>query len=74
MAKLTAWLITLLGVILVLGLLGLGFDWTNMYVQWLIAVIVLVVGICKLVKKLRQKEAKINLPFYFNFFYFCALY
>ena len=49
MAKLTAWLVTLLGVILLLGLFGLGFDWTTMWVQWLIALIVLVIGIAKLI-------------------------
>ena len=36
MAKLTAWLVTLLGVVMVLGLLGLGFDWTTMWVHWVI--------------------------------------
>lgn len=58
MAKLTAWLMTLLGVILVLGLLGLGFDWTNMYVQWLIAVIVLVIGISKLTRNYGKKKRR----------------
>jgi hypothetical protein len=58
MAKLTAWLMTLLGVVLVLGLLGLGFDWTNMYVQWLIAVIVLVIGISKLARNYGKKKRR----------------
>ena len=48
MAKLTAWLVTIIGVIMVLGLLGLGFDWTTAWVQWVIALLVLVVGIAKL--------------------------
>ena len=58
MAKLTAWLMTLLGVVLVLGLLGLGFDWTNMYVQWLIALLVLVIGISKLVRNYSMKKRR----------------
>jgi hypothetical protein len=49
---------TLLGVVLVLGLLGLGFDWTNMYVQWLIAVIVLVIGISKLARNYGKKKRR----------------
>lgn len=58
MAKLTAWLITLLGVILVLGLLGLGFNWNNMVVQWFIALIVLVVGITKLMRNYSMKKKR----------------
>jgi hypothetical protein len=58
MAKLTAWLVTLLGAVLVLGLLGLGFDWNNMYVQWLIAVIVLVVGVSKLARNYGKKKRR----------------
>lgn len=58
MAKLTAWLVTLLGAVLVLGLLGLGFDWNNMYVQWLIAIIVLVVGVSKLVRNYGKKKRR----------------
>jgi len=50
MAKLTAWLITILGAIMVLGLLGLGFNWNTMWVQWIIALIVLVIGIAKLTR------------------------
>lgn len=50
MAKLTAWLITILGVIMILGLLGLGFDWTTTWVQWVVALIVLVIGIGKLTR------------------------
>jgi hypothetical protein len=56
MAKLTAWLVTLLGVVMVLGLLGLGFDWTTMWVQWVIALIVLVIGIGKLTRNYSMKK------------------
>ena len=53
MAKLTAWLVTLIGVLLVLGLIpgldttfGMSLGW----VQWVIALAVLVVGIGKLMR------------------------
>ena len=58
MAKLTAWLFTLLGVVMVLGLLGLGFDWTTMWVQWVIAVVVLVIGIGKLARNYNGKKKR----------------
>jgi len=50
MAKLTAWLVTLLGALLVLGLLGLGFSWNDMWVQWVVALVVLVIGLTKLLR------------------------
>ena len=49
MAKLTAWLVTLIGVLLVLDLTG----WvTSMasYIAWIIALTVLVVGVGKLMR------------------------
>ena len=49
MAKLTAWLVTLIGVLLVLPLIGvtaLGGNLSN----WLIALSVLVIGISKLMR------------------------
>ena len=58
MAKLTAWLVTLLGVVLVLGLLNVGFDWSNMYVQWLIAVVVLVIGVTKLMRNYKMMKKR----------------
>lgn len=58
MAKLTAWLVSLLGVVMVLGLLGLGFDWNTVWVQWVVALVVLVVGVGKLLRnyKLMKKR------------------
>ena len=56
MAKLTAWLVTVLGVVMLLGLLGLGFDWTTMWVQWLITLIVLVIGIGKLMRNYKKRR------------------
>lgn len=58
MAKLTAWLVCLLGVVMVLGLLGLGFDWTTMWVQWVVALVVLVIGISKLVRNYSGKKKR----------------
>ena len=58
MAKLTAWLVTLIGVIMVLGLLGLGFDWTTAWVQWVLALLVLVIGIAKLVRNYTMKKKR----------------
>jgi len=52
MAKLTAWLVTLLGVLLILPLIGitqLG-TVTDGILAWLIAIVVLVVGISKLLR------------------------
>lgn len=56
MAKLTAWLVTLLGVVMILGLLGLGFDWNTLWVQWIVALIVLAIGIGKLMRNYSGKK------------------
>jgi len=52
MAKLTAWLVTAVGVLLVLPLIGvdIGADLTN----WLIALAVLIVGIGKLIRNYKK--------------------
>lgn len=55
MAKITAWLVTLLGVLLVLALVlpaTFSGDWFN----WVIAVAVLVVGVGKLVRNYSKKR------------------
>lgn len=55
MSKLSAWLITIIGLVMVLGLIpGIGFDWTTMWVQWVLAVLVLVVGVSKLTMKMKK--------------------
>ena len=57
MAKLTAWLVTILGVLLVLALLipaTFSGDWFN----WVIAIVVLVIGIGKLVRNYSDKRRK----------------
>lgn len=57
MAKLTAWLVTLLGVVMVLGLIpGMMFDWNTMWVQWVIALVVLVIGVSKLARNYKKKR------------------
>ena len=48
MAKLTAWLVTIIGLILVLGALGVSLGAT--LDKWLIPLVVLIVGIGKLVR------------------------
>ncbi len=56
MAKLTAWLVTLVGVLLLLGLIfpsAFG-GWAN----WVIALAVLIVGIGKLKRNYPKKTAK----------------
>lgn len=50
MAKLTAWLVTIIGVLLVLPLLGLDLTFLGAVNDWLIPVAVLVVGIGKLIR------------------------
>ncbi len=55
MAKLTAWLVTLIGVLLVLAQLGL-FALTDAWVAWIIALAVLVIGIGKLIRNYSSKR------------------
>ena len=49
MAKLTAWLVTLVGVLLVLPLIGVT-QLSGLIQDWIIALAVLVVGVAKLVR------------------------
>lgn len=49
MAKLTAWLVTLLGLLLVLALL-IPTTFSGAWFSWVVAVVVLIVGIGKLVR------------------------
>jgi hypothetical protein len=54
MAKLTAWLVTILGVLLLLPLIGvdIGADLTS----WLVAIGVLVIGVTKLMRNYNGKR------------------
>ena len=58
MAKLTAWLVTVIGVLLVLQLIG--FDLNKMIfaqiTEWIIALCVLVIGISKLMRNYNKKR------------------
>lgn len=54
MAKLTAWMVTLVGVLLVLPLIGLDIGAT--LTSWLIALAVLLVGITKLMRNYGGKR------------------
>jgi len=58
MAKLTAWIVTLIGAVMVLGLLNLGFDWSTPLVQWALALAVLVVGIGKLLRNYSSRKRR----------------
>jgi hypothetical protein len=59
MAKLTAWLVTVIGALLVLGLIpGMMFNWNTMWVQWIIALAVLVIGISKLMRNYSKKKRR----------------
>jgi len=52
MAKLTAWLVTLIGVLLVLPLLGLDIGATLN--SWIITIAVLVIGVGKLLRNYKK--------------------
>ncbi|MEI6731475.1 MAG: hypothetical protein WCK90_02210 [archaeon] len=53
MAKLTAWLVTLIGVLLVLPLVGVA-QLQGAVTDWIIALAVLVVGIAKLMRNYKK--------------------
>ncbi|MEI6849404.1 MAG: hypothetical protein WCK29_00020 [archaeon] len=54
MAKLTAWLVTLIGILLVLPLIRVPFDQT--VTNWVIALAVLIIGIAKLQRNYSGKR------------------
>jgi hypothetical protein len=54
MAKLTAWLVTIVGLLLVLALI-FGF---GMWVNWVVAIAVLIVGIGKLMRNYKKTSTK----------------
>jgi len=56
MAKLTAWAVTIIGVLLVLPLIGLPIG--NVTSDWLIAIGVLVIGIGKLMRNYKYTRKK----------------
>jgi membrane protein required for beta-lactamase induction len=57
MAKLTAWLVTILGVLLVLQLIpGLDTTFSGVWFNWVVALIVLVIGIGKLMRNYSRKK------------------
>lgn len=59
MAKLTAWLVTLLGILLVLATPSVAVvKLTDTWVAWVIALAVLIVGIGKLVRNYSRKSKK----------------
>ena len=56
MAKLTAWLVTLIGALLVLQLLASATFKDQLWVNWLIALAVLVTGVGKLLRNYKRKR------------------
>ena len=54
MAKLTAWLVTIIGILLILPLIGVA--QLEAYNDWLIAVGVLIIGIGKLVRNYSKRR------------------
>ena len=59
MAKLTAWLVTLIGVLLVLAAPGIAlWQLTDTWVTWVVALAVLVIGVGKLVRNYGSKKKK----------------
>jgi len=59
MAKITAWLVTLVGVLLVLAAPGLAvISLGDTWVAWVVALAVLVVGIAKLVRDYTYKRRR----------------
>ncbi len=57
MAKLTAWLITLIGVLLVLGLI-VPSVFSGVWFNWVIAIAVLIVGVGKLTRNYSSSSKK----------------
>jgi len=55
MAKITAWLVTLVGVLLVLDAANL-VDLTTMWATWVIALAVLVIGVAKIMRNYKAKR------------------
>lgn len=59
MAKLTAWLVTLAGVLLVLAAPGIAIiSLTDAWVAWVLALAVLVIGIGKLIRNYSSKKRR----------------
>jgi hypothetical protein len=54
MAKLTAWIVTIIGLLLLLPLIGI--SQLEAYNNWLIAIGVLVIGISKLIRNYSKKR------------------
>ncbi len=54
MAKITAWLVTLIGVLLILPLIGVSA--LEAYNDWIIALSVLVIGVAKLIRNYSTKK------------------
>jgi general stress protein CsbA len=58
MAKLTAWIVTVIGLLLLLPLIGVDQIAQSQWNDWLIAIGVLVIGIGKLVRNYNYKKKR----------------
>ena len=59
MAKLTAWLVTLIGVLLVLAAPGIAvINLADPWVAWAIALVVLVIGVTKLLRNYKMMKKR----------------
>jgi len=57
MAKLTAWLVTLIGILLVLAAPGIAIiNLDNAWVDWIIALAVLAIGLTKLQRNYKKRK------------------
>jgi hypothetical protein len=57
MAKLTAWLVTLIGILLVLAAPGIAIiNLDNAWVAWIIALAVLAIGLTKLQRNYKKRK------------------
>lgn len=57
MAKLTAWLVTILGIVLLLIPLGV-ISLNELWVQWVLAIGVLAIGLGKLIRNYSSKKKR----------------
>jgi uncharacterized membrane protein HdeD (DUF308 family) len=55
MAKLTAWLVTLLGIILILAAMGI-FSINDVWFLWVLGLAVLIIGIGKLIRNYSKRK------------------
>ena len=58
MAKMTAWLVTIIGILLVLEMPGIGITTLSSLAEWIIPLAIVVIGIGKLVRSYNYKKRR----------------